>query len=84
MIKLKPSLQLYLDRHGDGLPDTLETLSDEEWEISSSYVKAMQPFVDGSKLLGGEKYPAVCAAIPLLDQVLYTHILDRSFPVIQQ
>ena len=75
MIELKNSLQLFVERHGHDLPATLEMIEDEDWQIMTQYVRAMKPFVEASKLLGGEKYPSACAAIPLLDQVIYIQYL---------
>jgi hypothetical protein len=69
MLELKSSLQLFLDRYGHDLPDTVGMIDDEDWPVMQDYVDSMKPFVEASKLLGGEKYPSVCAAIPLLDQV---------------
>ena len=68
MIELKSSLQLFMDRHD--LPEDVDMITESDWPLLESYVKAMEPFVNASKLLAGEKYPSVCAVIPLLDQVI--------------
>jgi hypothetical protein len=56
-------------------------LTDGDWYLIAAYLKVVKPFDTASRLLGGDKYPAACMVIPMLDEVLYkTKNSGRSLP----
>jgi hypothetical protein len=58
----------YDTRHEDD-DRAVSDLQDHHWTVIGAYLKVVQPFEKASAKLGGDKYPAACMVIAMLDQV---------------
>ena len=69
-MQLKPAVQELCEKY-----DLLEKIEgrqfeDNKWELLLWYVWIIELVYKASKWLEGEKYPEVCAVIPLIDLIL--------------
>ena len=90
--ELQEVVELFYTQHDGTLPnqrqmeddDSDETnplnaaITEREFAVLGDYVKAMEPFLEASSYLGGEKYPSASSVIPMLDEVNFI-LLDIIF-----
>ena len=65
---LKDSINTFLESY-ENLPDKLEVIKEEDWDLLLVYENAMRSIVDAAKVLEGELFPSASSVIPFLDAI---------------
>ena len=67
-LDLKEMIQKRFNEY-DNVPDNVEALEDEDWEMPTVYEKAMKNVVQSANVLEGELYLTTSSVIPFLDTI---------------
>ena len=69
LCQLQETVEEFDERHQDDGVE-ISGIVEDDWRLIKAYLEVVKPFMNASKLLGGDTYPAATMVIPMLDQLL--------------